>query len=159
MQALCEEEITVIWEWFGKWLASLPEHVEEQETLNNSVDKLFDHVFSQEQIINNLKYDLKHVGISLNKLKEDFAEIKQRVKGKPVQKFRRCTQEQVRYYCGHSKDGEFIKCSDHDGKDYGCSEASMVYTDTKTSTHSCRECTKRARQKRLSQEIHGRLRF
>ncbi|RAH43617.1 uncharacterized protein BO95DRAFT_465762 [Aspergillus brunneoviolaceus CBS 621.78] len=52
-----------------------------------------------------------------------------------------CTQEQVRYECGHSKDGRFIKCKKHKGKpDLRCHSGKLDYVDTEWSSHKCRWC-------------------
>ena len=96
----------------------------------------------------NLDYDLKRVGESFSTLKREIKELKRQTKAKKstdIQKPLLCTQEQVRYACGHSKDGEFIKCLEHNERDEGCKKANIVYVDIKTSTHSCRACVRKRR--------------
>ncbi|PVH98644.1 hypothetical protein DM02DRAFT_615674 [Periconia macrospinosa] len=52
-----------------------------------------------------------------------------------------CTQEQIRYSCGHEKDGEFIKCATHASTDSRCSSNTIQYKTVRSSTHSCRTCS------------------
>ncbi|KAJ5177154.1 uncharacterized protein N7482_003031 [Penicillium canariense] len=53
----------------------------------------------------------------------------------------KCTQMQVRYSCGHTLGGEFIKCARHiDREDERCSNRSILYVEAKQSSHKCRTC-------------------
>jgi hypothetical protein len=154
MQVLCQEKLVATWKWFETWLESLPDDFEERETLYELIDDLFEHIDFQEKVISNLDSDLKRVGESFNTLKGEIKELKRHTKAKNnsgVQKPLLCTQEQVRYACGHSKDGEFIKCLEHEGRDDGCRETNIVYVDIKTSTHSCRACVRKKRQREMLQ--------
>jgi hypothetical protein len=138
MLYLRPEELEATWKWLDTWLESLPDDFEGRETLCKLVDELFRHIDSQQQIIS----DLKRIEQSFGSLKQEIRELKGHTrakKGKPLL----CTQEQVRYGCGHSKDGEFIKCLEHDGTDEGCSDTNIEYVDIKTSRHACRACIRR----------------
>lgn len=54
-----------------------------------------------------------------------------------------CTQEQVHYQCGHDKDGQFVKCEKHKGKEEErCSARIIQYKVVQQSTHKCRTCLK-----------------
>ncbi|KAE8396859.1 hypothetical protein BDV37DRAFT_267208 [Aspergillus pseudonomiae] len=56
-----------------------------------------------------------------------------------------CTQEQVRYACGHSKDGQFVKCEKHaNNEGLRCSSTQLQYKEVKVSTHRCRSCLQSA---------------
>jgi hypothetical protein len=139
-----QEKLEAIWKWLDTWLESLPDDFEERETLHRLVDELSEHIDSQEETISGLKYELARFGQTFSRLKQEIGELKRRTRtksGKPLL----CTQEQVRYACGHSKDGEFVKCLKHDGKDEGCSDPSIKYVDVKTSRHACRACITRKR--------------
>src|SRR5207237_9613831 len=116
-------------QWVEAWLESTPDGFEDRETLYELIDGLVEHIDSQEKIISDLDHDLKRVGESFSTLKREIKELKRHTKAKKktyIQKPLLCTQEQVRYACGHSKDGEFIKCLEHDGRDEGRSKANTV---------------------------------
>jgi hypothetical protein len=120
------------------------------------MDELFEHIDFQEKRISDLDCKLKRVGDSFSTLRDQNKQLKRHTKAKSStdsQKPSVCTQEQVRYACGHSKDGEFIKCLDHDGREEGCAETNIVYVDVKTSTHSCRDCVRKRRQREVIQVI------
>ncbi|CRL26403.1 unnamed protein product [Penicillium camemberti] len=52
-----------------------------------------------------------------------------------------CAQLQIRYACGHSTGGEFIKCQRHMRKeDERCISRQIRHIDIKQSTHKCRLC-------------------
>ncbi|CAG8920300.1 unnamed protein product [Penicillium salamii] len=52
-----------------------------------------------------------------------------------------CTQVQIRYLCGHSSGGEFIKCPQHmRTEDERCSSKSIRHVDGRISSHKCRTC-------------------
>ncbi|CAG7971141.1 unnamed protein product [Penicillium salamii] len=52
-----------------------------------------------------------------------------------------CTQVQIRYLCGHSSGGEFIKCPQHmRTEDERCSSKSIRHVDGRISSHKCRGC-------------------
>ncbi|KAJ5104748.1 hypothetical protein NUU61_002095 [Penicillium alfredii] len=56
-----------------------------------------------------------------------------------------CMQAQIRYSCGHSTGGEFIKCRRHINKeDERCSNRSIIHIDGKHSPHKCRSCLRSA---------------
>lgn len=50
-------------------------------------------------------------------------------------------QVQIRYLCGHSSGGEFIKCPQHmRNEDERCAGKSILHVDGKISSHKCRAC-------------------
>ncbi|KAJ5562453.1 hypothetical protein N7535_003093 [Penicillium sp. DV-2018c] len=52
-----------------------------------------------------------------------------------------CVQVQVRYLCGHSTGGEFIKCRRHQyHEDERCTSRLIQYIDGKVASHKCRRC-------------------
>ncbi|CDM35890.1 hypothetical protein DTO013E5_5402 [Penicillium roqueforti] len=52
-----------------------------------------------------------------------------------------CTQLQIRYACGHSTGGEFVKCPRHVKKeDERCTSRQINHVDVKNSSHKCRLC-------------------
>ncbi|CAI7586823.1 unnamed protein product [Penicillium discolor] len=52
-----------------------------------------------------------------------------------------CAQLQIRYACGHSAGGEFVKCQRHMRKeDERCISRHIRHIDAKQSTHKCRLC-------------------
>ncbi|KAJ6132515.1 hypothetical protein N7471_007730 [Penicillium samsonianum] len=52
-----------------------------------------------------------------------------------------CMQLQIRYACGHSTGGEFIKCPRHMKKeDERCVGRQIKHIDVKNSPHKCRLC-------------------
>ncbi|OQE26152.1 hypothetical protein PENFLA_c007G02915 [Penicillium flavigenum] len=52
-----------------------------------------------------------------------------------------CIQLQIRYTCGHSAGGEFIKCQRHMKKeDERCVGRQIKHIDAKNSPHKCRLC-------------------
>ncbi|KAJ5874724.1 uncharacterized protein N7529_003154 [Penicillium soppii] len=52
-----------------------------------------------------------------------------------------CMQVQIRYVCGHSVGGEFIKCPQHmRTEDERCSSRMILHVDGKISSHKCRAC-------------------
>lgn len=56
-----------------------------------------------------------------------------------------CTQVQIRYACGHSTGGEFIKCKRHfKNDDERCTGKAIDYVDGKLSMHKCRACSRSA---------------
>ncbi|KAJ5494953.1 hypothetical protein N7539_000069 [Penicillium diatomitis] len=55
----------------------------------------------------------------------------------------KCTQLQVRYRCGHTLGGEFIKCARHiNSDDERCSNRYIHFVEAKQSPHKCRTCTR-----------------
>jgi hypothetical protein len=59
----------------------------------------------------------------------------------PAQKPNVCTQNQIRYACGHTQNSEFVKCSQHDKKeDQRCATGKWKFAEEKVSTHKCRQC-------------------
>ncbi|KAJ5350364.1 hypothetical protein N7541_008091 [Penicillium brevicompactum] len=56
-----------------------------------------------------------------------------------------CTQVQIRYLCGHSSGGEFIKCPQHlRSEDERCASKSIRHIDGRISSHKCRNCLRSA---------------
>ncbi|KAJ5317700.1 hypothetical protein PENANT_c004G02425 [Penicillium antarcticum] len=56
-----------------------------------------------------------------------------------------CTQMQIRYTCGHSTGGEFIKCRRHmHTDDERCPGRQVAHVDFKISPHKCRSCLRSA---------------
>jgi hypothetical protein len=52
-----------------------------------------------------------------------------------------CMQVQIRYLCGHSAGGEFIKCPQHMKKeDERCTSRLVLHVDGKIAKHKCRAC-------------------
>lgn len=52
-----------------------------------------------------------------------------------------CTQKQIRYTCGHTIGGEFIKCHKHIPRDDDrCAGINIQYVEVKLSPHKCRNC-------------------
>ncbi|OQE23557.1 hypothetical protein PENSTE_c008G10317 [Penicillium steckii] len=52
-----------------------------------------------------------------------------------------CTQMQVRYTCGHTIGGEFLKCQKHFVReDERCASCDIQYVEAKLSSHKCRTC-------------------
>ncbi|KAJ5958737.1 uncharacterized protein N7479_005887 [Penicillium vulpinum] len=52
-----------------------------------------------------------------------------------------CIQLQIRYACGHSTGGEFIKCPRHmEKEDERCPGRQIQHIDAKNSSHKCRLC-------------------
>jgi hypothetical protein len=78
MQILRQDELIATWKWFETWLDSLPDDFTEKDTLYESIDKLFEHIDSQEKMISNLDFDLKQVGESFRTLKDESSNSKDR---------------------------------------------------------------------------------
>lgn len=52
-----------------------------------------------------------------------------------------CTQEQVRYACGHSCDGRFVKCPKHvPREDERCCDKQVNYQEVENCPHKCKSC-------------------
>lgn len=52
-----------------------------------------------------------------------------------------CTQEQIRYTCGHQCDGRFVKCPKHiPTEDIRCCDKSIDFRETETSPYKCKAC-------------------
>jgi hypothetical protein len=63
-----------------------------------------------------------------------------------------CTQMQIRYMCGCSKDGEFFKCKAHNGKmDEVCTI--VQFKELKMSTSHCKKCLEAVELKRREFEL------
>ncbi|CAI7611832.1 unnamed protein product [Penicillium pancosmium] len=52
-----------------------------------------------------------------------------------------CTQMQIRYTCGHTIGGEFVKCQKHlPREDDRCAAINIQHVEAKFSPHKCRNC-------------------
>lgn len=52
-----------------------------------------------------------------------------------------CTQMQIRYTCGHTIGGEFVKCQKHlPREDDRCAAINIQHVEAKSSPHKCRNC-------------------
>ncbi|KAJ5980877.1 hypothetical protein N7481_008175 [Penicillium waksmanii] len=52
-----------------------------------------------------------------------------------------CTQMQIRYTCGHTIGGEFVKCRKHlPREDDRCAAINIQHVEAKLSPHKCRNC-------------------
>lgn len=63
----------------------------------------------------------------------------------------KCTQMQIRYSCGCSRDGEFFKCKAHREEHQVCAIADIQFKDLKMSTSYCKTCLHKKQTGELKQ--------
>lgn len=79
---LCREKLVATWKWFDTWLESLPNESKERETLYELVNRFFEHINTQEQMISDSNCDLTRLRDSFHPLKQEIKKFKLHMKVK-----------------------------------------------------------------------------